>query len=71
VDECKTLNPGSPFPAQVKMLLKTAAERVGQGLTLVHFPAQPKPFWSPTRVPLSNRLGETHVTNVSHKLCLR
>ena len=26
---------------------------------------------TPPRVPLSNRLGETHATNVSHKMCLR
>jgi hypothetical protein len=43
----------------------------GQGLTLVHFSAQPKPLWSPTRVPLSNRLGEHHAPNVSHKMCSR
>ena len=26
---------------------------------------------TPPRVPLSNRLGENHVPNVSHKICLR
>jgi len=26
---------------------------------------------TPPRVPLSNRLGETHAPNVSHKMCLR
>jgi len=26
---------------------------------------------TPPRVPLSNRLGENHAPNVSHKMCLR
>jgi hypothetical protein len=43
-----------------------------QGLTIVHFSAEPKPFLvTPPRVPLSNRLGENHAPNVSNKMCLR
>ena len=42
----------------------------GRGLHSSTFQLKPKPFWSPTRVPLSNRLGENHAPNVSHKLLL-
>jgi hypothetical protein len=41
-----------------------------QGLTLVHFSAQPKPFWSHLPVSLSNRLAKNHAPNVFHTLCL-
>ena len=27
-------------------------------------------YFTPPRVPLSNRLGENHALNVSHKMCL-
>ena len=47
-----------------------------QGLTLAHFSAQPKPFWSTSHLPVSSCLidwGEImlHAPNVSHKMCLR
>jgi len=57
VDECKPLDPGafdnfSRFSAQFRDRMMTAADYLGkitamglgQGLTLVHFSAQPEPF---------------------------
>jgi hypothetical protein len=64
----------SAFAALAAAAAGAAAPSVAasaQGLALVHFPAQPKPFSSPTPVPLSNRLGENHAPKVSLKMCLR
>jgi len=43
-----------------------------QGLTLLHFSAQPKPFWS--HLPVSPCLidwGGINAQNISHKMCSR
>jgi len=58
-------------PGHVESGLFDINTAIRQGLTLVHFSAQPKPFCSHHIVPLSDRLGENHAPNASHKMCLR
>jgi len=66
--------PFKALPAERSKLRPTSMGPlpVKQGLTLVHFSAQPKPFWSHLPVStLSNRPGKNDAPNVSNKMCLR
>ena len=75
MDECKPLIAGivldSPFSSLNKLIMELVDQFTeGQGLTLVHFSAQPKPFWSHLTVsPCLIDWG--NAPNVSHKMCLR
>ena len=58
--------------AMATLGLARAETALGQGLTLVHFSAQFKPFWSHLRVsPCLIDRGGNHVPNVSNKMWLR
>ena len=46
MDECKSLIMGDDSAPLFASGYPTADEITGQGLALVHFSAQPKPFWS-------------------------
>jgi hypothetical protein len=51
-------HPTSPF----RNASFAGSSTVGQGLTLVHFSAQPQPFWSVSRLVSSLRRVMTHIS---------